>query len=333
MTSLAALAVAAHLVSLPSPLTPLSASPPLAGGAHTSGEGTPHRIAADVEVGVTVDTNGTLVGLRALQRLDVRRIGDYTFTIGAPVTRVLAARGSQSAPGQRTGAILWAGFNPGRRVLAASAELDPSAGAALPLRIERDGDRVILRNTTAITAPAFTADAQSKELLSTLAAFRNGSLLGGRANVTSKVTRTRISVSAPLSVTGSIGGRRVDVVLGGAASPLTRSFPAGAVRLTVRALRAPELLSPPPGESGRALLARTIRASLELARVRQYDTFLGNPDPAGASTTTYRYVTGVRATAPSTAHRKQGRDWLATALWIAGAIVAAGVGAVVWSRS
>jgi len=123
-------------------------------------------------------------------------------------------------------------------------------------------------------------------------------------------------------------------VLGGASAPLERAFPSGPVRLTVRMLRAPELLSPPAGESGRALLSRTIRASLELARVRQYDTFLGNPDPAGVSQTTYRYVTGRRAAtpAPAVAH-DDGRDWLTTFLWIAGTAVVLGAAAVVWSRS
>src|SRR5439155_26244322 len=118
IAAVAAVAATPQLVSMPSPLAPLSASPPLAGGARSSGEGPPHRIAALTRVTVSVDRNGAPFAIRALQQLDVRRVGDYTFAIGAPVTRVQAAPGSQSSPGLRTGAILWAGFDPGRRLLA-----------------------------------------------------------------------------------------------------------------------------------------------------------------------------------------------------------------------
>jgi hypothetical protein len=334
------LAVAAHLVSLPSPLAPLTGSPPLGGGAHSSGEGVQHRVGSTVRVTVAVDRAGAPFAIRAVQRLDVRRVGDYTFSISAPVARVEAAPGSESTPGQRTGAILWAGFAPGRRVLASAADLQLDAASSLPLAVEVADGRLTLRNQTAVTTTTFAADAQPQELLATLAGFRRAVATGapptgGTAMLTSPVRPVRVRVSAPLGVTGTIGGRRVDLVLGGTAHPLAATFPSGPVRLAVRPLPASELLHPAAGESGRALLARTIRASLELARARQYDTFLGNPDPAGSSRTTYAYLTARRAAAaPVVAEAgHNARNWWETALWIVGGVAALGVGAVVWSRS
>jgi hypothetical protein len=340
VNALVTLAVAAHLVSLPSPLAPLTGSPPLDGGAHSSGEGVPHRVASTVRVTVAVDRTGSPFAIRAAQRLDVRRVGDYTFSISAPVTRVEAGPGSDSTPGQRAGAILWAGFAPGPRTLASTAELELAAADSLPLAVEVAGGRLTLRNRTAVTTTTFDADAQPTELLATLAGFRRAVATGapptgGTALVTSPVRPVRIQVSAPLSVAGTIGARKVDLVLGGVAHPLSATFPAGPVRLSVRPRPARELLQPSPGESGRALLARAIRASLELARARQYDTFLGNPDPVGSSRTTYVYLTAQRgAAAPVVADTgRNGRDWWQTVLWIVGGVAALGVGAVVWSRS
>lgn len=341
ITPVIAVTATPHLVSLPSPLAPLSASPPLEGGARSSGEGPPHRIAAVTRVTVSVDRNGAPFAIRALQRLDVRRVGDYSFSIGAPVMRVQVAPGSQSSPGLRTGAILWAGFDPGRRLLAADAELDPAAAApSLPLQIERRSGRLTLRNATSIDVTAFTGDAQPAELLATLAAFRRAvstgtPAVGGFAMLTSAAKPIQVRISAPLEVTGTIGSKRVRVVLGGSRHPEVATFPDGEARLVVRTLSAPGLLQPAPHEAGRALLARTIRASLELARARQYDAFLGNPDPGGSSATSYRYVSGTRPTpvaeAPAAGHGGRGRQQ--TLLWAAATLAALAVAVVVWSRS
>ena len=149
-------------------------------------------------------------------------------------------------------------------------------------------------------------------------------------------TPVRLDVSAPLAVAGTIGGRAVSVVLGGAAHPSSATFPGGAARLVVQPLPAPELLSPPPGESGRALLARAVRASLELARVKQYDTFLGQSRPGRLEPHDVRLRHGT-TTAPlrrlATAAAPDGSDWLRTVLWIGGGLAALGIGAVVWARS
>ncbi len=72
-----------------------------------------------------------------------------------------------------------------------------------------------------------------------------------------------------------------------------------------------------------------------MARSRQYDTLLGNPDPAGPSSATYVYVTAPRpqpvavtATPPA-----RGHDWARLLLIVAAVLAAALVAAVTWARS
>jgi len=161
-TALAAapLAVAAQYSPLPSPAAPLSNVPPLGGGASSSTERVHHRVDAVTTVRVAINGHGAPFAVTATQSLDVRVTGDYFFTIGAPVATVEAAPGSDSAPGLRTASIVWAGFNPGRRTLAARATLDPArASAALPLRVEVSSGVTTLVNETAVTVGTIAAEA------------------------------------------------------------------------------------------------------------------------------------------------------------------------------
>ena len=79
---------------------------------------------------VAIDRSGTPFAVTATQRLDVRGVGDYFFTIGAPV---LARPGARRTPRRfracGPGPILWAGFNPGERLLVARATLGAGAGS------------------------------------------------------------------------------------------------------------------------------------------------------------------------------------------------------------
>jgi len=174
LAAVAALAVASgawaaapgNFVALPSPLAPLSPTPPLGGGATASSEGLRHRVDARTTVDVALGPDGTPFRVRATQRLDVSVKGDYFFTIGAPVLAVEAAPGSASTPGLRSTSILWAGFNPRRRTLIARATLDPVAAVpSLPLRVESTGGRVTLVNTTGVAAGSYTAAAVVPSLL------------------------------------------------------------------------------------------------------------------------------------------------------------------------
>jgi len=333
-------AAAPRFWALPSPIAPLSQAPPVGGGATTSAEGVRHRVAATTKVAVSVDASGTPFAVVATQRLQVRRVGDYLFTIGAPVTNVEAAPGSESTPGLRSSAVLWEGFNPGHRRLAATVTLDPDAVAgALPLRITVAGGRTTLENTTETQVTTSSADAPTGALVRYLRSLRAAAAAGvaptgGGTVITSPLRPERVRVSVPLLVDGTVGGRRVHTILGGSARPSRIVVPAGAVRLAVRPLPPTELLSAPPGTDGRALLRRAALASLEFARSRQYNAFLGNPDPVGSTATAYAYRTAARPTPavlPVVEHH--GRDWLRTALVAAGIVAVLAVGTVVWSRA
>src|SRR3954469_12535895 len=200
-----------RLAALPSPLAALSAAPPLGTGASAAAEGVRHHVDSTTRVRVAVDEHGTPFAVTATQRLVVSQAGDYYFTIGAPLTDVAPAYGSQSTPGLRTGTIIWAGFNPGKRVLAARTTLDPVAVAgSLPLRVSISGGKVTLRNGTAITTTAFSADALKPQLEAFLAGLRRATSTGtaptgGGALVTSQPVQTTVRVIAPLRVAGTIG--------------------------------------------------------------------------------------------------------------------------------
>jgi hypothetical protein len=328
----------ANFVSLPSPFAPLSAAPPLGGGATASSEGFRHRVAAKTAVDVSLDSSGTPFAVHATQRLDVRVLGDYFFTIGAPVLAVEAAPGSASTPGLRSASILWAGFNPGHRALIARATLDPgTAGASLPLRIEASPGRVTLVNATAVTAGSYSADALIPPLVRYLAQLerevtRGEPPVSGGAYVTSKPVARPMRVVVPLHVTGTVGTRKIDTVVASGRMTVPAT---GAIRLTATPVSPLQLLAEPTaGVPGRELLERATRASLTLARMHQYQTFLGNPDPTGPSTTAYVYRTAARPLAPPVAAvAAPGRDW-ATTIAVAAALLLAAAGALfAWSKS
>jgi hypothetical protein len=275
---------------------------------------------------VSLDDRGAPFAVTATQRLDVRVTGDYVFTIGAPVLEAVAAPGSGSRPGFRGNAIVWAGFDPGRRILAARARLElGSVRSVLPLRVSIAGGRTTLANATAVTVLAYTGEAPRAPVLSYLAGLRSalarGALpLAGDVPLAGKPVATRVTVAAPLRVTGTIGTRRVSLVLTGSAVVPA----AGRVDLT-----ATPLAYVPPAPAG-SLVAFAARASLSVARARQFQAFLGNPDPTGTSTTTFVYRTAQRPPAVVVVDRST-RSW--GWLELAGVAALLAAGAVVWSRS
>ena len=326
-------ALAAERFALPSPIAPLSAQPPLAGGAHASADNAAHSVAASTEVAVAIDRAGAPFAVTATQRLDVRGLGDYFFTIGAPVLDVRAPTGRTPVPGMRTGSIVWAGFNPGERLLVARATLEPAkAVPALPLRIRVRGATVTLENATAVTVGTFSADAPRAPLVAYLTRLR-GEVAHGRTPLQTSVplsstpTRNRMTVAAPLHVTGTIGQQRIDLVLNGR----TRLHGNGRIDLRAEPVEHVDAVT---AAGGRALLQLAIRATLTLARANQYEEFLGNPDPAGSSRTVYAYRTARPPHAAPTAvvggHR---RTWVETALAVAAVAAALAAGAALWARS
>jgi len=324
---------AAQRIALPSPIAPLSAQPPLAGGAHRSAENVAHSVSASTNVAVAIDRSGTPFSVTATQRLDVRGVGDYFFTIGAPVLAVRATADSASSPGMRTGSILWAGFNPGERLLIARATLEPAqAVPALPLRVLVSGHTVTLENTTTVTVDTFTADAPRPPLIAYLSLLR-GEVEHGRTPLQTSVplastpANVRMTVTAPLHVTGTIGARHVDLVLA------RRTEVRGSGRIDLRAEPIEHVDAVTPAD-GRALLREAIRATLVLARANQYEEFLGNPDPAGSSRTVYAYRTASPPhAAPVAAVGRERRTWVETALFVAALAAVLAAGAALWARS
>jgi hypothetical protein len=256
--------------------------------------------------------------------------------------------GTQSQPGARRDAILWSGFSAGRRVLSARASLGlRETVGLLPLRVRVDGDRLTLENATVVTVTAPTgvvdraAVARYLDRLRALAPDVPTRVFFAEA---SGVAARRFAVESPLHVTGTAGGRPVDVVLGGG-SPLRTSLPLdeGPVELTVEPAPPHGLLEPPGGAGswqaaasrvgGAELVKRTVEVLLRLSRMRQYDRFLGNPDPNGPSTTTYVYRSGAAPITPAVEPVSGDSDSWRTPLFVALAVAGALAGLVVWSRA
>ena len=86
-----------------------------------------------VRVGIAAD--GTVRAVTADQRLALTGEGDYAIRERGPA-RSAASLSSEPAPVTRRGAVVWQGFSPGRRDLAARLTLDPLIEAPhLPLRV------------------------------------------------------------------------------------------------------------------------------------------------------------------------------------------------------
>jgi len=326
---------AAQRIALPSPIAPLSAQPPLDGGASTAAENVAHSVSSATNVAVAINDAGTPFAVTATQRLDVRGLGDYFFTIGAPVLAVRApsGSGSGSVPGMRTDSIVWAGFNPGERLLVARATLEPAkALAELPIRIRVSGDTTTLENATGVSVGSFSAEAPRAPLVAYLARLR-AEVAHGRTPLQTSIPlastpkNVRVTVTAPLHVTGTIGSQRIDVMLSGR----TRVHGHGRIVLRVEPVERVDEIT---ATSGRALLREAIRATLMLARANQYDEFLGNPDPAGPSQTVYAYRTASPPhAAPIAAVGHHRRTWVETALVVAVLAAALVAGAALWARS
>jgi hypothetical protein len=321
----AALAARPTGALLPSPTAPLDTRVPLTARAAVAVLPTrmPPGVQVTNEQEVLVDLahDGRVVRVRVRQRLTLSGVGDYFFQVPAPVRDVRALPESQGEPGLRQGAVLWQGFSPGERVLAAEIELDPRAAArALPLAVRRDGRRLVLRNTTRVQGVAFAAAARRSVLLPVIRRIRSQAAGGDRVGqpsvlVDGPTSGRRLPVEAPLGVRGTAladGGavRRFRLLLGGPApSTAAVAIPAaGDFTLVVTPeRRLPELDRVPVDATGGELLQLAQAALLRLARVHQYNTFVSptagegfTPENAEVSAV-YRYRTVAATAAPAVA--------------------------------
>jgi hypothetical protein len=360
-------------VVLPGPVPYPTPNPPLAGKTAISGGFTRYvfHIGNNERVLVGVDETGSPSSLRVRQRLDVGGRGDYQFAISGPIEDVLRGPGSDSEPGLRADQVLWAGFSPGRKVLAADVTLRPGEAAQyLPVRLglEHTGDGVTLTVTNATVTPEleYAGTTRPRQIASLLDRTRRTAragerLIAGYATFYGRVRQRaqKAQIEAPLRVEGELrvgSGKpvRFSEMLGDG-EPLALQVHARGegtphVKLAATPVPVERLLRPPGGAPtwtaalkrrtlpGPFLLERLLQSRMRLVRADQYQSFLANPDADGRSRSVYVYETAKAprqqaAGAPSGDDESGGGGPLVILLAIGGAIVAAGAGLVAWAHS
>ena len=357
-------------VVLPGPVPYPTDSPPLVGGGVLASAyiAPGLHIASTERVRVKVDGTGKPNAIHVRQQLTVKGKGDYQVAVSGPIEDVRRGPGSQSEPGFRADQVLWAGFSPGTKQLAADIALRvPPAVPYLPLRLHltREDGGVTLTVTNATTTPVMSYEGVVKptEIARLLDATRRSSLAGKRVKAafatflgTVHVPRRPLQIEAPLRVRAELDlpGREpvtFSRVLGDG-QPLSFEVHAegsGEPELDVSASPAPvvHLLRPPGAGTwaaairrrpipGAELLSRLIGARFRLVRADQYQTFLADPDADGHSRAVYEYKT-VAAQGPqhaaAPARGGGGSNALVIVLVILGSLVVAGGGLVVWAHS
>jgi hypothetical protein len=356
-------------VVLPGPVPYPTQSPPLVGKTAVGGAFTRYvfHIASDQRVVVGVDETGSPVFVRDVQRLDVRGRGDYQFAIPGPIEDVLPGPGSESDPGLRADQVLWAGFSPGRKFLAANVSLRPAEAAQylpLRLRLRRRGDGVTLEvaNATTTSQLEYGGTVRARQIVGLLDRTRRSARAGRRLNAAyatfyGAVQQSRQArIEAPLQVRGELRAGdgepvRFSRTLGDGSPLTTRVHAAGEgkprVLLTAVPVPVDRLLRPPGGAPtwtaalrrrplpAPSLLRRLLETRMRLVRADQYQTFLSNPDADGRSRSVYVYRTAAApkaATAPA-APGESSTGPLVLLLAIGGAVLAAGFALVAWAHS
>ena len=360
-------------VVLPGPVPYPTPNPPLAGNTAISGGFTRYvfHIRNNERVLVRVDETGSPSSLRVRQRLDVGGRGDYQFAISGPIEDVLRGPGSESEPGLRADQVLWAGFSPGRKVLAADVTLRPGEAAQyLPVRLglEHIGDGVTLTvtNATVTQELEYAGTTQPRQIASLLDRTRRTAragerLFAGYATFYGRVRQRaqKAQIEAPLRVEGELrvgSGKpaRFSEMLGDGEPLALQVHARGAgtphVKLTATPVPVERLLRPPGGAPtwtaalkrrtlpGPFLLERLLQSRMRLVRADQYQSFLANPDADGRSRSVYVYETAKAprqqaVATPSGDDERGGGGPLVILLAIGGAIVAAGAGLVAWAHS
>lgn len=329
-------ALAGERILLPSARAPLAPGPPVLGHGVTGETRFPGRVGNTERVHVGIDANGTPVSVAVLQRLELSRLGDYTFGVSGPIVDVFPAPGTDSQPGLRNDLVVWAGFSPGRKTLAARVLLRTRAAApVLPLRIHRSGDVVRVENATGAHASNLAGPANVREVAAALDATREALARGAQVpDAYVAVPRLPRSVPetivAPLAVSLDAGDVHVTRRLGdGGANAISVRVPAGTkLHIVARPVPPARLLAVPISRAN-ALRAASL-ARLTVARELQYQAFLPNPDPFGPSAATYVYDTAAAIPAPrATPAHHGGRDW--TPLVIALCVLGAAGLVVLWA--
>jgi hypothetical protein len=356
-------------VVLPGPVPYPTVSPPLVGYGPAPPGFTRYvfHITSTQRVNVGVAGEGRVTAVHVREHLAVSGRGDYQFAISGPIDDVRAAPGSDSEPGLRVNQVLWAGFSPGKKVLAADVTLRPRAAAPfLPVRLElqREAGGVTLSVVNATPTPVleyvgFVRPQESAELLD---ATRRAALAGVRlspahAKFIGSVSERhpRPELEAPIRVEGELrlpGSPpvRFSRTLGDGAPLAIRVHANGSGRAHVRLRAWPvpvERLLRPPGAStwaaavsrrhvpAASLLQRLLQTRLRMVRADQYKTYLSNPDADGRNRIVYVYETAaVRSRPVSPApERDSGGGPLVVLLVLGGSVLGAGAALVAWAHS
>ena len=312
-------------------------------------------------VRVGIDGDGSPHESRSRQRLEVRALGDYTFFIPAPAITVTAGARERVAARLRQNQILWQGFSPRRRVLAASAQLrlqDSAPGLPIRLHIagarpsravrardhDRERDRCALehvrrrpgrgrRRGGARFPPRRTGrayrgegDPRPRRGAADSRSMRAGlrsEAFAERLCSTRRRCRRAIWRRRPLQAACSAAGLPQVSALARRGSPAAPS---------IRLVAQPFIDAALPPASTRSF-ADLQRVSLRYARARQYQSFLANPDSIGPSETTYVYETATAEPAPRPANEPSDDAALPAAIVLGGlALLAFGL-VVVWAHS
>jgi hypothetical protein len=356
-------------VVLPGPVPYPTDSPPLVGGGVLANVYLTPGLHVDSaeRVSVGVDGTGKPSAIAVEQALTVHGKGDYQLSVSGPIADVRRGRGSQSEPGFRNDQVLWAGFSPGTKRLAARVELRvPPAAPYLPLRLhltrEDGGVTLTITNATATPVQSYEGVVRPREIAKLLDQTRRSSLAGERVKAAFatifgevRVPERPLRIEAPLRVEGELrlpGGEpvRFSRVLGDG-QPLSFGVHAqgsGKPELDLEARTAPvvRLLRPPGASTWEAairrrpipaakLLSLLIGARFRLVRSDQFQTFLADPDADGRSRAVYDYT--VAAAAPEHVavpdRNGGGSDTLRIVLVVLGSLVVAGGGLVAWAHS
>ena len=218
-------AAATRDVTLADPHVPLTPQPPLVGG----GGGlsvVPRTGRTSERVAVGVDMTGRPVRIVVVQRIELVRPGDYSFYVPAPVLDVRAPAGARVQPGLLDQAVVWQGFSPGRRTLAARASLDVAKAARfLPLAVDlqtlvdgrplQPGEQrsgrletvLTVRNRTATRVPALRGTGSPVRLAAFLDETRrrlDRRVLTTTTTVPARAVPASLTVAAPFAVTGTL---------------------------------------------------------------------------------------------------------------------------------
>jgi hypothetical protein len=345
---------APRLVSLPSPTSAVRVSPPLQTNAPSVERRVPGRIHANVDVRVVLGPDGEPVRVTALDRLLLVATGDYSFSVPAPALDAVPSAASASAPGLRTGAVLWQGFVSKQRLLGALITLRPGPAApSLPLRFSLGRGRLEIRNATATRTSAATAKAAPAAVAARLDAT-HAAVAAGQAQTSATlpafgpIRTVAVTAVAPARVRGiyRFGAgpdRRLTTVVGRRPLEITGSGPLTRLQLTAEPVPRRELLRPPRRATWKAYAAVgglgpepvlfAARRLLGAAVATQYEAFLANPDPFGPSRTTYRFALRAAPLAAGTgsASSDAGGAWIGLAVGL-GLLALAG-GLVLWAHS